>query len=313
MGFANIPYEYDIINLYNSNRSPNSIHCDDTFLTNYFRRYLLQKVISVYEWKNIPETWSKTYFYYVLYGFGFIGVLNTAKYGTIPQMGTLKGFDIFYQPTNIVITNPLLPEILEPRIGKDCELIKMQPDYGSCLDIICHYADLLALTTQTLGVDLINSKLAYVFTAQNKANAESFKKIFDKIASGEPAVVYDKDLLNSEGKPNWSTFTQNLSQNYIGDKLLDDYKKILDMFVTEVGIPNANTQKKERLITDEVNQNNIGTQTKAELWLETMLDGCKKVNKMFGLDLNVELRFKKQLEAIRDEFDGEDDRDVLKK
>lgn len=306
MGFSNVPYEYDIINLYNSNRSPNSIHCGDTFLTNYFRRYLMQKVISVYEW-DLPDTWSKTYFYYILYGIGFIAVLNTDKYGTIPQMGTLKGYDIFYQPTNVVITNPLLNGILEPRIGRECELIKMQPDYGSCLDIVCHYADMLALNTQTYGVDLLNSKLAYVFTAQNKANAEAFKKLFDKIASGEPAVVYDKDLLNADGKPNWSTFTQNLTQNYIGDKLLDDYKKTLDMFDTEIGIPNANTQKKERLITDEVNQNNIGTQTKAELWLETMREGCDKVNKMFGLSLNVELRFKEQLEAMRTGFEGEVD------
>ena len=295
MNISNVPYEYDIINLYNAN----SIY---TILANYFRRYLLQKVISVYEWKNLPEKWNKTFFYYILYGFGFIAILNTDKYGVIPQNGTLYGRDIFYQPTNVVITNPLLRGILRPAIGKECEIIKMQPDYGNCLDIVCHYADLLALTTQTYGVDLVNSKLAYVFTAGNKASAETFKKLFDRIASGEPAVVYDKDLLNSDGTPNWQTFSQNLSQNYIGDKLLDDYKKTLDMFDTEIGIPNANTQKKERMITDEVNQNNIGTQTKAELWLETMKDGCKKVNKMFNLNIDVDLRFKPQLERMETGF-----------
>lgn len=301
---GNVTYDYDLINLYNSNRSPSSVHCSDTVLANYFRRYLFQKVISVYEWKNLPEKWNKTFFYYVLYGFGFIAVLKTDKYGVIPQNGTFYGRDIFYQPTNVVITNPLLTGILRPRIGVECEVIKMQPDYGSCLDIVCHYADLLALTTQTYGVDLVNSKLAYVFTAQNKANAETFKKLFDRIASGEPAVVYDKNLLNSDGTPNWSTFTQNLSQNYIGDKLLDDYKKTLDMFDTEIGIPNANTQKKERMITDEVNQNNIGTQTKAELWLETMKDGCKKVNAMFGLNIDVDLRFRKELSIMDNGFGG---------
>ena len=301
---GNVTYDYDLINLYNSNRSPSSVHCSDTVLANYFRRYLFQKVISVYEWKNLPEKWNKTFFYYVLYGFGFIAILKTDKYGVIPQNGTFYGRDIFYQPTNVVITNPLLTGILRPRIGVECEIIKMQPDYGSCLDIVCHYADLLALTTQTYGVDLVNSKLAYVFTAQNKANAETFKKLFDRIASGEPAVVYDKNLLNSDGTPNWSTFTQNLSQNYIGDKLLDDYKKTLDMFDTEIGIPNANTQKKERMITDEVNQNNIGTQTKAELWLETMKDGCSKVNSMFGLNIDVDLRFRKELSAMDNGFGG---------
>lgn len=296
----NVPYEYDLINLYNSNISPSSVHCSDNILTSYFRRYLLQKVISVFEWKNLPEKWNKTFFYYILYGIGFIAVVKTNKYGVIPQNCTLSGRDIFYQPTNAVITNPLLSGILQPRIGKECELIKMQPDYGSCLDIVCHYADLLALTTQTLGVDLVNSKLAYVFTSDTKAGAETFKKLFDRIASGEPAVVYDKALMKNDGTPNWATFTQNLTQNYIGDKLLDDYKKILDMFDTEIGIPNANTQKKERMITDEVNQNNIATQSKSELWLETMKDGCNKVNQMFDLNIGVDLRFREQLEQMSD-------------
>ena len=310
---TNVPYEYDIINLYNSNRSPSSVHCSDNLLVAYFRRYLLQKVISVYEWKNIPKYWNKTFFYYVLYGIGFIAVVRTNKYGVIPQNCTLKGRDIFYQPTNAVITNPLLTGILEPRIGKECELIKMQPDYGSCLDIVSHYADLLALTTQTLGVDLVNSKLAYVFTSDSKAGAETFKKLFDRVASGEPAVVYDKSLQNSDGTPNWSTFTQNLSQNYIGSELLDDYKKILDMFDTEIGIPNANTQKKERMITDEVNQNNIATQSKSELWLETMKDGCEKVNAMFGLNISVDLRFREQLEVMDDTVESRGDTDDSQK
>lgn len=310
---TNVPYEYDIINLYNSNRSPSSVHCSDNMLVAYFRRYLLQKVISVYEWKNIPKNWNKTFFYYVLYGIGFIAVVRTNKYGVIPQNCTLKGRDIFYQPTNAVITNPLLTGILEPRIGKECELIKMQPDYGSCLDIVSHYADLLALTTQTLGVDLVNSKLAYVFTSDSKAGAETFKKLFDRVASGEPAVVYDKSLQNSDGTPNWSTFTQNLSQNYIGSQLLDDYKKILDMFDTEIGIPNANTQKKERMITDEVNQNNIATQSKSELWLETMKDGCEKVNAMFGSNISVDLRFREQLEVMDDTVESRGDTDDSQK
>lgn len=305
MGISNLPYEYDFINLYNSNRSPSTVHCSDTILTGYFRRYLLQKVFSVYEWKNLPETWDKTFFNYVLYGIGFIAVIKTDKYGVIPQNGTLWGRNVFYQPTNVVITNPSLSGIKNPVIGVQTELIKMQPDYGSCLDIVCHYADLLALTTQTYATDLVNSKLAYVFTAKNKQGAESFKKLFDRIASGEPAVVYDQSLTNSDGTPTWATFSQNLSQNYIGGQLLDDYKKLLDMFDTEIGIPNANTQKKERLISDEVNQNNISTQSKVELWLETMKDGCEKVNKMFGLNISVELRFKKELEALDDGFGQE--------
>ena len=86
-------------------------------------------------------------------------------------------------------------------------------------------------------------------------------------------------------------FTQNVGQNYITDKILNDLQTIEDQFNTEIGIPNANTQKKERLIVDEVNANNIDTNAKIALWLETMQRDIEKVNQMFGLDLSVSYRF----------------------
>ena len=49
-------------------------------------------------------------------------------------------------------------------------------------------ADLLALATESLAVNITNSKLAYVFACQDKTVAESFKKMFDQINEGNPAA-----------------------------------------------------------------------------------------------------------------------------
>lgn len=62
------------------------------------------------------------------------------------------------------------------------------------------------------------------------------------------------------------------------------------MFDTAIGIPNANTDKKERLITDEVNANNTETRTLADLWLETLNTGVKQTNDMFGTNITVKWR-----------------------
>ena len=62
------------------------------------------------------------------------------------------------------------------------------------------------------------------------------------------------------------------------------------MFDTEIGIPNANTDKRERLIQDEVNANNIETYSKCAMWLENLQDACKRVNDMFGLSISVRWR-----------------------
>ena len=78
------------------------------------------------------------------------------------------------------------------------------------MDKINFYADMLALSAETAGVDLVNSKLAYVFGAKNKAQAESFKKMFDQIGSGQPAAYIDKTLFDEEGNPGWTMFNQNL-------------------------------------------------------------------------------------------------------
>ena len=284
------PYYYNYINAETSQVTPSTVHVKDSGLCRYFTKYLLQKAMSVFEW-DLPETWNKDYFLYVLYCWGYVAVVNTDKFGVIPQGCGLKGYDVFYAPTHAVIANPLLSGILEPRIGTQCELLKLQPDFSGILDLVGHYAEQMALASQSVSVNLLNSKLSYVFTAKTKALAESLKKMYDQIASGEPAVVIDSRLKNAaDGEETWKAFEQNVGGNYIVTDLLADLRKIEAMFDTEIGIPNANTDKRERLIQDEVNANNIETYSKCALWLENLQDACKRVNDMFGLSISVRWR-----------------------
>lgn len=284
------PYYYNYINAETSQVTPSTVHIKDSGLCRYFTKYLLQKAMSVFEW-DLPETWNKDYFLYVLYCWGYIAVVNTDKFGVIPQGCGLKGYDVFYAPTHAVIANPLLSGILEPRIGTQCELLKLQPDFSGILDLVGHYAEQMALASQSVSVNLLNSKLSYVFTAKTKALAESLKKMYDQIASGEPAVVIDSRLKNAaDGEETWKAFEQNVGGNYIVTNLLADLRKIESMFDTEIGIPNANTDKRERLIQDEVNANNIETYSKCAMWLENLQDACKRVNDMFGLSIAVRWR-----------------------
>ena len=139
-------------------------------------------------------------------------------------------------------------------------------------------------------MNLVNSKLSYVFAADNKQSAESYKKACDKIYGGDPSVFMDSKLFDSDGKAKWQMFNQNVGQNYIADRVLADMRKIEQMFATDIGIPNANTDKKERLIVDEVNSNNFETQSRCDMWLMSMKKEFEKANKMFGLDLSVNWR-----------------------
>lgn len=287
---SNIPALYNHINAYNSSFSPSTMHCSDTGLRRFFEKYLLQKAMSVFKW-TLPENWDEDFFLYGLYCFGHMAVVKTDKFGVIPQYCGLRGYDVFYRPTNAVIVNPLISGIIEPRIGSQCTVFRLNADYSGIMDIVSFYADNMALCAQTAGVNTLNSKLSYIFFAKNKAGAESYKKMIDKILGGEPIAVVDKELQSADGGNAWQMFNQNVRNNYIAGDLLEDLRKWELLFLSAVGIRNANTEKKERLTTDEVNVTNMETQSNASEWLERLRNVCDQSREMFDVDISVEWRF----------------------
>ena len=301
-GSFEIPVGYGDINLYNSQFSPSTVHVKNTALQRYFRKYLLQKAISVFKW-TLPEEWDADYFRYVLYGIGYIAVLETRTFGVICQGGALGGYNLYYRPSYIIVTNPHLKETITANIGTDCAIIKLQPDYSSIMDIVGFYADQMALCAEALGMNLVNVKTGVVFGAENKTQAESYKKMYDQLGDGNPAVFIGKNLLDDQGKPSWYPFVQNMHEQYITSDILSDMRKIEAMYDTEIGIPNANTDKKERLVTDEINANNVETATRCELWLDSIRKGIKQANDMYGLSLAVDWRVNPKTE-IEDNWKG---------
>ena len=294
---------YDYINLYNAMRSPSTVHVKNTRLRNYFRKYLLQKAMSVFKW-TLPDEWDRDYFLYTLYCRGFISILYTNRYGVICQECSPGGYNLYYRPSYVIVTNPLIRETLTLNIDRDCVLLKLQPDYSSIMDIVGYYADQMALASEAMGVNLVNTKTGTVFGAESKAQAETYKKMYDNLSEGDPAVVIGKKLLNDDGTPNWFPFTQHIKESYVVSDVLSDMRKIEAMFDTEIGIPNANTDKRERLISDEVNANNVETATRCELWLETLRKGIDNANNMFNLTLSVDWRVNPKTE-IADSWTGE--------
>ena len=229
----------------------------------------------------------------MLYGAGYVGVLDVPGMGVIPQYCTIKGYNVYYQPKGFIVANAAIQngQTLEKSIGIDGVLMKLTPDYTGICDLIGYYADLMAVSAESMGVNILNSKLAYIFGVKNQAAADSFKKMVDKINAGDPAVFIDKNLLDEEGNPTWVEYAQDLRNNFIAPDLLQTMNQIERMFESEIGIPNnGGIEKKERLISDEVNANNVSTYSKAALWLENLQTSCAEVNRMFGINVSIDWR-----------------------
>lgn len=291
-----IPFFADYINGATFSRlEPSQVHVANTYLYQYFRRYLLQKAVSVFRWE-LPQEWQRTLFLYSLYCEGHVAIVNTDSFGVIPQPCTLGGRGVQYEPTYVLITNPLLQGILQPRIGTQCAVIRIMPDYGGIMDIINYYARQMALCSETLEINLLNSKLSYVFGVpkggNRKASAETLKKLFDQIMSGVPAAFVDEELTDRNGKPTWQLFLQDVGQNFIAPDVQEQLRKLECEFAARVGIPsNLATTKKERVNLAEVSANDVETAVGPSQWLELAQEGLDTANRLFGLQLSVDWRY----------------------
>lgn len=275
-----IPEDYEGLNTYNSMRSvAGRVQNDQN--TAFYMRALYQRVLAGLK-LNFPKSWkrAKRYFKNVLFSQGFIAVIKTPDYGVIPQICGFSGYGLYLQPTKILVNQPLVQ--FEGTIGKDCELIHLCGDYRGVWDIIEHYAIRLSVAITSVDCALMNERLSLLAAGKNKAASETLKYLFERISAGEPFSVFDKNLKDdglTESDSIW-TFSQDVANQYVSDKLLADIDTILQQFDREVGIA-AVGEKKERMIQDEVAIQIQDSCARSDTWYENMNDGFENVNDLF--------------------------------
>ena len=249
----------------------------------FYVRALFRKAMSIYELSGMPEEWDLDYFMSVLFSQGFLTITDTAM-GVLPLKCGVSGINVFNHPTTVIVANPVLGNFSRT-IDEDCVLVKLSYDYRGLMDIVYRYATMLAECDNSISVNLMNSKVAFIGLVESKAQANSMKLMYDKISSGEPAVFVKGSQINGD-----QILYNHVKENFIASDIQILKRKIMSEFLTEIGVNNANTDKRERLTDNEVEANDSEIQLNAGYWLEQIREGLNKANKMFGLNLAIELK-----------------------
>lgn len=300
------PFNFDQINLCYGTYTPSQYKKKNNAAFMYWQRSLYQRMESLFKFE-LPDTWkgdAKEFFTFCLYRFGHVGCFESEKYGFTFQPGAPGGQGWFYQPTWYMVSNPDFNSQLI--IGQDVEVIKLTSDYYGTFDIINRYAEILADMDTSLSMAIENTRLSWVLGAKNKGIAETLKKIYDRIMSGQSLVIYDKAIFNDKQDSNDPTPFQflerkDIKNSYIVDMLLKDIQNIIMEFDSEVGLPTVPYQKKERMVTDEANMKVKDGQARYESWFENLSDTIEVVNNHFGSSIKVEKRYDTELEVMDNE------------
>lgn len=293
-----LPMNYGKIRNINATYTPSQRKYLNTRVYDFWQRALFQRACSTLI-LNLPDEWNGSttdFLYYCLMRFGYVAVFNLPEFGTVFNPANLSGYNLYYQPVKAVIANPAIKKSLTLEIGKECELIKLTPDYYGIFDIINIHAEKLALMDCGINMSIANNKFAWLVGAKNKAAAESLKKIFDQIQRGEIAVFFDKKLADdgqgsAKSEPWQFLERSSLSGSYITDKQLQDFQTIINNFDAEIGIRTVPYQKAERMVTSEAESKTIDSTARIMVWKDCLDRSFVLVNQMFDLDLSCELRF----------------------
>ena len=193
--------------------------------------------------------------------------------------GILNAYD---EPTRLTsIATNHIPVTLEN--NKECVLIRNNDAMIPTSPTIQLYALRLAEISRTIDINVRAQKTPTLIKCTDKQRM-TLKLVFKQWDEFEPVIYGDKDLNADEMK------VLKIDAPIVFDKLQIQKHAIWNEAMTFLGINNANQDKRERLVVDEVSANNEQIEQSVQVMLKAREQACKQINKLFGTKISVKLR-----------------------
>lgn len=248
----------------------------------YFNR-LVELSVSVFEWQGLPESVDPRYLELHLFQNGSVVYFRDEVMGDLCLDCIANGqFDVYGNPisrraySNYNQYQKTLNESDSVIIWNN---YLRQP---SVLDVKM-FAKRLYNLDRIIDVNA-NAQKTPVLVQGTEKQRLTLVNLYKEFDGNAPFIFGDKNLdLNS---------LRAISTNapYVADKLYQLKTQIWNEALTYLGISNLNIQKKERMITDEVQRNQGGTIASRYSRLEARREAVDKINRMFGTDISVDYR-----------------------
>ena len=274
-----------------------SLLMNNATYTQYFNR-LMELSISVFEWKNLPSTCDVRYLELALFMNG------SAIFFQDDVLEDYVALDVICSGRLDVYGNPVLRRAYSrynnyQKLLKGNNSVIIWNNYtrtNSVLDVEM-FAKRLYNLDRIIDVNA-NAQKTPILIKCDETQRLTMLNVYKEYDGNSPVIFGDK-ALNSNGLDVLST-----GAPYVADKLYTLKTQIWNEALTYLGISNINVQKKERLITDEVTRNQGGTIASRYSRLESRREAVRKINEMFGL--NIEVNYREDFQQVGEDNQPED-------
>jgi hypothetical protein len=225
-------------------------------------------------------------------------------------------------PTKAIIANPALKYNAELEIDKECVVMLNDHYYQGLMPLFNKYGTLLVEAEISLKYAIINARVPALIEADNDSTYKSAVEFFEKVVEGkEYGVIASKEFFDGIRSHDF------YKQAYIKD-LIESIQYIKGSWYNEIGIDAAFNMKREAINEAEATLNEDILYPTVDTMLECRKEALKRVNEMFGTNIEVELDSvwaknrtkdelseeleKAEIDKIEKEADYETDRNPIK-
>lgn len=251
---------------------------------NFTRIYDYYKMLALnmFTWENLPETMNSRYIENALYEQGLCLVNNDENMSLISVPCNFgANMNINGESTEVITSGYNYVKTINYINNKDCVLIRNNDLAKATRDYIANYAERMLEVEMCIRANINQQKFPWFINATEKTK-KSLEIIFEKVENFEPFILANKEI----GLGEYALEVLTMPTPYVADKL-NEYKYELEREILTFLSLNNNFEKKERLLTDEINSNNDFISTNAMLMYKNRLQACKEINKKFGLNVKV--------------------------
>lgn len=258
---------------------------NDKVFTCYINRLSLI-ARSVFEWSGldelgIDEKWIEKYLFRdgscVFYRDPIFGLM-------VARMNPAGNLNHYDEPTIIqpyATGYTYTGEKLENNVN--CVIIRNNDDRLPTLPWVELYAMKLTNIDRTIDVNIQAQKMPIIIKCSDKQKL-TLKQVIIQRDDNEPVIFGDKALDTTEME------VLNTGAPIVFDKLELQKHMVWNECMTMLGVNNANQDKRERLVDDEVQANNEQVEINYEIMLKARELACEQINKMFGTNISVKKR-----------------------
>ena len=258
--------------------------------------------LSMFEWVNLPESCNARYLEECLYYKGQAAILKDELYGIINTQCASNGYlNIYGLPTSLNCYSYQYNSIrnlytgLDGTEDKDCVLVMnnwQRVPTASTIELFCQR---LAECDMVCTVN-IKSQRTPVLIAVDENQRLMMENLYSQYDGNRPFIFGDKNQVGDG-----VVKAINTGAPFVADKIMDYKKQIWNEALQFLGINTLQTEKKERLITDEASSNNELINLNLQSMLVPRQEACKQFNKLFGLegtDKEISVRLRSDLYNI---------------